>query len=125
MALLVYVCSALAVFYRYSYLIFAPEPVELPQLDAVQLAYFEEQALHKWVWFCSCAALHTVLAYALTKSCKGTVKQTCVALTAILFVYFLWDVFDLGVFDSAVHVLTCVFCPPYCLVFDHVKEDQG
>jgi len=109
MALLIYIGVLLALAFRYSYALFSPEPVPLPELNAEQLEFMAQQMVHKRVYFGALSAL-CLLGWSLNiRSARKPLKSLIRAFCGLLTMYLINDIFYLGEFSIIDHISTVLF----------------
>ena len=109
MALLVYLGVLLALAFRYSYLLFAPEPVPLPELNAEQLEFIAQQMVHKRVYFSALSAL-CLLGWSLNiRSLVKPLKTLVSAFCGLLTMFLVNDLVFSGEFSLIDHISTIIF----------------
>lgn len=110
MAVLVYMGVVLALVFRYSYVLFAPEPVPFPELNVDQLDFIAQQMIHKRVYFSALSAL-CLLGWSMNiKAARKPLKTLIKAFCGLLTMYLINDLFFSGAFSWLDHVSTMLFC---------------
>jgi len=108
-ALLIYLGVFLALAFRYSYMLFSPEPVPFPELNAEQLEFVAQQTTHKHVYFSALSAL-CLLGWALNvRSARKPLKSLLRAFCGLLTMYLINDLLFMGSFSWLDHASTIVF----------------
>lgn len=105
----IYLGALLAIAYRYSYLVLAPEPVEMPALNPEQMSFIVQQGYHKWVYFSISSALHLLSFGIVWKMSPRSLKKPAMHLCGLLTMYTINDVFFGGKFSLFDQVATIAY----------------